>query len=53
MHPVTRKVESWKEIAPQDLPEAIATQRPLCADCTLAESFCQRFPERVTYRRPH
>jgi hypothetical protein len=53
MDPVTHKVDNWQEVAPQDLAEAIATRRPLCANCTLAESFRQRFPDRVTDRRPH
>jgi len=51
MDPTTHKVESWNEIPPQDLPQAIATRRPLCSNCTLAESFRQRFPDRVTDRR--
>jgi hypothetical protein len=53
MDPATHKVESWNEIPPQDLPLAIATRRPLCSNCTVAESFRQRFPERVTDRRRH
>jgi hypothetical protein len=53
MDPVTHKVESWNELQPQDLPQAIASRRPLCANCTLAEGFRQRFPERVTDRLPH
>lgn len=53
MDPVTHKVESWNEIPPQELPQAIATRRPLCSNCTLAESFRQRFPDKVTDRRPH
>jgi hypothetical protein len=50
MNPATRRVQSWKEVAPQDLADAIATHRPLCANCTLAEAFRQRFPDRVTDR---
>jgi hypothetical protein len=53
MEPVTRTVQSWEEVPPQDLAEAIAHRRPLCSNCTLAESFRQRFPDRVTDRRPH
>jgi hypothetical protein len=53
MDPGTHIVKRWDEIPPQDLPAAIATRRPLCSNCTLAESFRQRFPERVTDRRPH
>jgi hypothetical protein len=53
MDPATHKVQSWEEVSPQDLPAAIATRHALCANCTLAETFRQRFPERVTDRRPH
>ncbi len=53
MDPTTHKVQSWQEVAPQDLAEAIATRRPLCANCTIAESFRQRYPDRVTDRRAH
>jgi hypothetical protein len=53
MDPATHKVRRWNEVAPQDLPQAIATWRPLCANCTLAETFRQRFPDRVTDRLPH
>src|SRR4051812_7576312 len=53
MDPVTHHVETWNELRPQDLPEAIATRRPLCSNCTRAESFRQRFPERSTDRRAH
>jgi hypothetical protein len=53
MDPATHRVQSWDEVTPQDLPAAIATRRPLCANCTLAETFRQRFPDRVTDRRAH
>jgi hypothetical protein len=53
MDPVSHAVQSWNEVAPQDLAKAIAQRRPLCANCTLAETFRQRFPDRVTDRRPH
>ncbi len=45
----TREVVPWTRVAAPDLPDAIATRRPLCADCTLAES--SRDPYPVTYRR--
>jgi hypothetical protein len=51
MDPVTHTVQKWDEVAPQDLPDAIASRRPLCSNCTLAESFRQRFPEKVVERR--
>jgi hypothetical protein len=53
MDAATHKVQSWDEVPPQDLAEAMATRRPLCANCTLAETFRQRFPDRVTDRLPH
>jgi hypothetical protein len=53
MDPVTNKVEAWDELAPQSLPEAIVTRRALCENCTLAESFRERFPEKVIDRRRH
>jgi len=53
MDRATHTVQRWDEVPPQDLPAAIATRHPLCANCTLAESFRQRFPDRVTDRRPH
>jgi hypothetical protein len=53
LDPATHKVQSWVEVPPQDLPAAIAIQRPLCANCTLAESFRQRYPDRVTDRQSH
>jgi hypothetical protein len=45
-------VKAWDEIAAQDLPDVAAHQLPLCANCTLAESFRQRFPDRVVDRIP-
>lgn len=53
MDPATRKVDTWDDVPAQDLPRAIATWRPLCSNCTLAESFRQKFPDRVTDRERH
>jgi hypothetical protein len=53
MDPVTHKVQSWDEVAPQDLAQAFATRQPLCSNCTLNETFRQRFPDRVTDRVAH
>jgi hypothetical protein len=53
MDPATHRVERWNDIAPQDLPQAIATRRPLCANCTRAEAFRRRVPDRVTDREHH
>lgn len=48
INPATRVVKAWDEIDPAFLPEATTHDLPLCANCTLAESFRQRFPDRVT-----
>ena len=53
MDPATHMVQSWNELEPQDLLAAIATRQPLCANCTLAESYRQRFPDRFTDRLRH
>src|SRR3954470_11318551 len=53
MDPDTRQVQAWNEVAPQALPATIAASRALCSNCTLAESFRQRIPDRVVDRRPH
>lgn len=41
------KAVSWEEIPAKDLPAALAEDRPICSDCFLAESFREKFPERV------
>jgi len=46
MNPATRRVDSWDDIAPQELPRAVADWRPLCSTCTLSESSRQKFPDR-------
>jgi hypothetical protein len=53
MDSVTHKVRRWNEVPPEDLCAAIAVSHPLCSNCTLAEVFRQRFPDRVTKRPPH
>jgi hypothetical protein len=53
MDPGSRKVQKWDEVPPQDLPDAVATRRALCSNCTLAESFRERFPDQVVDRLPH
>jgi hypothetical protein len=53
MNPATRRVDTWDDVPPQDLPRAVAGWRPLCSSCTLAESFRQQFPDRVTDRERH
>lgn len=53
MDPATHQVYAWNDVPPQDLSRAIAAWRPLCPDCTLAESFRHDSPERVTDRERH
>jgi len=50
MDPITRKVQTWNEVPPEDLPDAVVTRYALCSNCTLAESFRQRFPDKVVDR---
>lgn len=52
INPATRVVKVWSEIEPAFLPEATTHDLPLCPNCTVAEAFCQRFPERVTEKAP-
>ena len=42
-----RRVKSWADIRPEDLPANLAADRPICSDCLLAESFREEFPDRV------
>jgi hypothetical protein len=49
MDPLTRQVVPWMQVPAADLPDAIARRRPLCFECTLAES--SRDPYPITYRR--
>jgi hypothetical protein len=42
-----RRVKSWADIRPEDLPANLAADRPICSDCFLAESFREEFPDRV------
>lgn len=37
----------WDEVLPKDLPEVLRTHQPVCFDCLIAESFREKFPERV------
>lgn len=49
---VTHEASAWDEIPGQDLPAAFHARKPICANCTLAESFRRRFPDRVVDRIP-
>ncbi|HYT76743.1 MAG TPA: hypothetical protein VEL79_18450 [Vicinamibacterales bacterium] len=52
MNPTSHEAIAWDEVPAQDLPDAFATGRAICANCTLAESFRTRFPDRVVERTP-
>jgi hypothetical protein len=47
LNPETRETVAWDEIPKVDLPTALETHLPLCSACEVAESFRQRFPDRV------
>ena len=49
---VTHDVKAWDEVAPEHLLDVVEHAYPLCSNCTLAESFRQRFPEKVVDRIP-
>jgi hypothetical protein len=38
---------SWEEVPAKALPSALDEDRPICSDCLLAESFREKFPDRV------
>ncbi|HEX5134755.1 MAG TPA: hypothetical protein VFW81_05130 [Thermoanaerobaculia bacterium] len=42
-----RRALSWEEIPAKALPPALESDQPICADCLLAESFREKFPDRV------
>src|SRR5262249_12315804 len=52
LDPVTNPGEAWDEVPARDLAEAFHARKPICANCTLAESFRRRFPDRVVDRIP-
>ena len=37
----------WDEVPGEHLPEILSTHRPLCFNCLVAETFRNRFPDRV------
>lgn len=46
----THEVLAWEEIPAQNLPDALATHLPVCANCQVAETFRRQFPDLVTDR---
>jgi hypothetical protein len=43
---------SWKEIAPETLPEVMTTHSPVCWNCHIAETFRREYPDLVVDRPP-
>ena len=42
-----RQVRDWRDLAVEDLAEYFASSRPVCFDCSLAETFRARVPDLV------
>ena len=43
----------WADLRVEDLPEILATHRPICWDCHIVETLYRMHPELVTEREPH
>lgn len=43
----------WADLRVEDLPEILATHRPVCWDCHIVETLYRMHPELVTEREPH
>jgi hypothetical protein len=41
------RARPWADLAPETLPQVFATERPLCFDCYVAETFRREHPELV------
>jgi hypothetical protein len=42
-----REIRDWRDVAVEDLAESFAACRPVCFDCSVAETFRARFPDLV------
>jgi hypothetical protein len=49
LRPDGRTVE-WGELAPEEIPEALRTQFPVCWNCHITETFCRLHPEMIVDR---
>jgi len=47
LNPATHETRLWDEIPEVNLSTALESQLPVCSACGVAESFRQRFPDRV------
>lgn len=45
-------LREWSEVAPVEVPVVLATHRPVCWNCVVAEGFRRRFPDLVMDRAP-
>ncbi len=45
-----RKTLEWDELAPEAIPEVLATHLPVCWNCHIAATFRRRYPDLVTDR---
>jgi hypothetical protein len=50
--PATQEVAAWDEVPAEQLMDIFKARRAICPNCTLAESFRRRFPDRVVDRIP-
>jgi hypothetical protein len=41
------RVLFWEDVPAQDLDRTLETSKPICSDCLVAESFREKFPDRV------
>jgi len=44
------KTVEWRELAPEKVPELLATHFPVCWDCRITESFCREHAEMIVNR---
>ncbi|MFH1574903.1 MAG: hypothetical protein ABIG68_13030 [Acidobacteriota bacterium] len=49
LSPQNKTVE-WRELAPEQVPEALASHSPVCWDCHVAATFRREHPELITER---
>jgi len=40
----------WADLAPETIPDVLATHYPVCWDCHITEAFCRKHPELVVDR---
>ena len=50
LNPTTHETHAWEQIPSGNLTSLLDGELPLCPSCVVAESFRQRFPDRVVER---